>query len=503
MGIRAVERVDVGVPAWWVDGDDEPCVAWLLFRVGIADETLLTRGITRLALQVARTGVRHHGVDVDLVVEGAYSGYHFTGDPDDVAVAVADLSQALVSAPLATTAAGGLHDERLEQARHDLLIVSATTALVAGGLEASLHYGATDYGLLGFDDYGLSSLDEDAVRTWSQRHLVGGNAAMAWSCPLPERWSITLPWGARVPTPRPIPTAMPTPRYVPDHSEGWAGVAFRVGEGLAGPTAARMVVRRLREVTGTMSRQRRSGVTPRLIQTAHPVLDGRIEVWHIACDGRPSEQPSAQLLFDTAWLLADEGTSRRELRGVAADLKAELADGNRVERRALHAAVSDLLDNHQPPDHRQPDLVADLHPEAVRLAWIDALATAVWLVPSGEDAPEGTGPASDELVPMPKKGTRYPALDPADPTELVLGPHVVAEVTSPTTGTVVPFGSCAGLIDLDGGALMIVGTNGDSFVIDPRTLIGGDELVAALHERVPDELEVRSVDPSGGQLDFD
>ena len=93
MGIRAVERADVGVPAWWVDGDDEPCEAWLLFRVGIADETLLTRGITRLALQVARTGVRHHGVDVDLVVEGAYSGYHFTGDPDDVAVVVADLAR--------------------------------------------------------------------------------------------------------------------------------------------------------------------------------------------------------------------------------------------------------------------------------------------------------------------------------------------------------------------------------------------------------------------------
>ena len=128
-----------------------------------------------------------------------------------------------------------------------------------------------------------------------------------------------------------------------------------------------------------------------MVQTAHPVLDGRTEVWHIACDGRPSEQPSAQLLFDTAWLLADEGTSRRELRGVAADLKAELADGNRVERRALHAAVSDLLGSRQPPDHRQPDLVADLHPEAVRLAWIDALATAVWLVPSGEDAPRAPG----------------------------------------------------------------------------------------------------------------
>ena len=78
---------------------------------------------------------------------------------------------------------------------------------------------------------------------------------------------------------------------------------------------------------------------------------------------------------------------------------------------------------------------------------------------------------------MPRKGTRYPALDPADPTELVLGAHVVAEVTSPTTGTVVPFRSCEGLIDLDGGLSMVVGTNGESFVIDPRTLVDGDELV--------------------------
>ena len=65
---------------------------------------------------------------------------------------------------------------------------------------------------------------------------------------------------------------------------------------------------------------------------------------------------------------------------MAADLRAELADGNRIEQRALHAAVTDLLGSGQPPDHRQPDLVADLQPEAVRLAWIEALATAVWLV---------------------------------------------------------------------------------------------------------------------------
>jgi hypothetical protein len=130
--------------------------------------------------------------------------------------------------------------------------------------------------------------------------------------------------------------------------------------------------------------------------------------------------------------------------------------------------MADLLGSRQPPDHRQPDLVADLHPEAVRLAWIDALATAVWLVQPNEDAPEGSGPSTDELVPMPKKGTRYRSLDPAHSAEIVLGEFVVAAVTSPTTGTVVPFRSCEGLIDLDGGAAMVVGTNGESFVLDPR-----------------------------------
>lgn len=502
MRIKAVERVDVGVPAWWVDGDDEPCEAWFLFRVGIADETLLTRGLTRLALQVARTGVRHHGVDLELVVEGAYSGYHLTGDPDDVATVLADLSSALVGAPMATTATAPTHDDRLERARHDLLVTAVTTPLVDGGAGASLHFGATGFGLLGFDEYGLGSLDADVVRTWTDRHLVSGNAVMAWSCRPPERRSITLPWGPRVPTPRPIPAALPTPRYVPRHGEGWAGVAIRVGEGLAGAAAARMAVRRLREAAGPMLPIRRSSVTPKVIMVTHPVLDGRTEVWQIWCDGRPSGEPSAQLLFDTAWLLADEGTSRRELRSVATDLEAELADGNRIEQRALHAAVSDLLDNHPPPDHHQPDQVADLHPEAVRLAWIDALATAVWLVPDEEEAPEGSGPATDELVPMPRKGTRHPAIDPADPTELVLGEHVVAEVTSPTTGTVVPFGSCAGLIDLDGGNSMVVGADGSSFLIDPRTLVDGDELLAGVHQRVPAERHLRAVDPGGGPLDF-
>src|SRR5690349_10195772 len=116
MGMRAVERADVGVPAWWVDGDDYPGEAWLLFRVGIADETLLTRGITRLALQLARAGVPHRGVDGALVVEGACSGYHLTGDPEDIAVVLADLGRALVDPPTGPAAV-----ERLEQARRDLL----------------------------------------------------------------------------------------------------------------------------------------------------------------------------------------------------------------------------------------------------------------------------------------------------------------------------------------------------------------------------------------------
>ncbi len=207
MRIRAVERSDVGVPAWWVDGDDEPCEAWLLFRVGIADETLLARGITRLALQVARTGVRSHAVDLELVVEGAYSGYHLTGDPDDVAAVVADLGRTLITPPVSLSPA-----DRLEQARHDLHLSFAITPLTDGGPECSFHFGATDYGLLGFDELALGTLDEAAVASWTQRYLAGGNATMAWSCRPPDDLAITLPWGPRQPTPRPIPTAMPTPR---------------------------------------------------------------------------------------------------------------------------------------------------------------------------------------------------------------------------------------------------------------------------------------------------
>ncbi|MGZ4707429.1 MAG: hypothetical protein ACXWBN_01650 [Acidimicrobiales bacterium] len=493
MGMRAVERVDLGVPAWWVDGDDEPGEAWLLFRVGIADETLLTRGLTRLALQLARTGVRHHGVDLEVVVQGACSGYHLTGDPDDVAVAITALSRSIVMPPV----------DQLELARHDLIIRSSVVGPAEGGLAASLHFGASGYGLLGFDDYGLSSLDADAVQTWMQRHLVGANAAMAWSCEPPERWSIALPWGPPVPAPRPVPVAMPTPRYAQDDEVGeWAGLAVRVGEGLAGAAAARMTVRRLREAAGTMLRERRTGVTPRLVSASHPVLDGRTEVWLISCDGRPSEQRSSQLLFDIAWQLADEGTTRRELRTVAADVRAELNDGSSRPRRALHAAISHLLDNQQPPDHRQPDLVADLHPEAVRGAWIDALASAVWLVPRDEDAPEGTGPASDSLVPMPRKGTCHAAVDPADPRTIVLGEFVIAEVTGPDTGCVVPFRACEGLIDLDDGTSMVVGTNGDVIVIDPPAWSDGRSLWAELHERVPPERQVRSAVPIGSVLDF-
>ena len=496
MAIDAVERTDVGVPLWWIDGPDETCDAWLLFRVGAADETLLTRGITRLALEIGRLGVAHRRVEIGVLVGGSCSGYHLTGDPEDVATAIADVGRSIAMPAM----------DRIEETRHALVIRSNLVGIAAGGFAASLHFGAGGHGLIGYDDYGLSSVDAAAVTDWMQLFLVGGNAALAWGCEPPPDLSIVLPWGPLVPAPPPVPAAMPTPRCVPtDTADEGASLSVWLADDLTGSAAARAMVGRVRAAAGTIAQRGRGVPVSKARPAIVEVLDGSHAMWVLWLAGVvQADQPTAQLLFDTAWDFADEGPNRRELRAVAADLRAELADEGRLAERARSAAMLELLGSSVGPDDLWPDLISDLDPEDVRQAWIAALDRAVWSVPLGERAPIGAGPWLHELVPMPKKGRRFPPIDRrTDHGELVVSDFVVAEVEDADTGTVVPFSACAGLIDLDDGSSLVYGTNGDMVVIDPAAWVGGDEIIATLHARVPAELQVRSAIPSGGFLTLD
>ncbi|WP_037802263.1 M16 family metallopeptidase [Streptomyces sp. NRRL F-5135] len=179
--------------------------AGLAFRVGAADETYATRGVTHLVEHLA---LHRHGVS-DLHYNGAtattYTLFHVTGTTDEVVGYLNGVCAALRNLPL----------DRLEIERE---ILRTEAAGRGGGANRQLplwRYGAQGYGLTSYAELGTWHLSADAVRDWAATRFTRENAVL-WitSDTVPEGLDLSLPSGPRHPMPV-VTSALPvTPAYI-------------------------------------------------------------------------------------------------------------------------------------------------------------------------------------------------------------------------------------------------------------------------------------------------
>ncbi|QIQ03158.1 M16 family metallopeptidase [Streptomyces liangshanensis] len=201
-GIRLTE-VD-GVRTLLAAGSG-PITAGLVFRVGAADETYATSGITHLVEHLA---LFRHGVS-DLHYNGAtattYTIFHATGTADEVVTYLSGVCDALRDLPL----------ERLETEREILRTEAAGRSYGPNHQLPLWRYGAQGYGLVSYTELGAWHLTADAVREWAATRFTRENAVL-WitSDTVPEGLRLDLPSGPRHPMP-PVTSALPvTPAYI-------------------------------------------------------------------------------------------------------------------------------------------------------------------------------------------------------------------------------------------------------------------------------------------------
>lgn len=185
--------------------------AGLFFRVGVADETLATTGITHLVEHLA---LHRHGVS-DLHYNGAtaatYTLFHVTGTPEEVVTYLNGVCEALRDLPV----------ERLETEREILRTESAGRNRGPNHQLPLWRYGAQGYGLSSYPEHGTWHLGADAVRDWARTRFTRDNAVL-WIIgdTVPDGLDLTLPAG----TPQPLPavtSALPvTPAYINGESGG-------------------------------------------------------------------------------------------------------------------------------------------------------------------------------------------------------------------------------------------------------------------------------------------
>jgi Peptidase M16 inactive domain len=193
-----------GIPVLVAPRSDHRTSAGLFFRVGRADETLATAGITHLVEHLA---LHDHGVS-DLHYNGQtadlFTHFHVEGTEAHVVEYLNGVCAALADLPI----------HRLDVEK-DILRTEATGR--GGGpaaVSALYRYGAQGYGLSAYQELGLPRLDAETVRAWSAQHFTRENAVL-WIAGdgVPDGLRLELPSGRRNPLPE-VTSALPkTPAW--------------------------------------------------------------------------------------------------------------------------------------------------------------------------------------------------------------------------------------------------------------------------------------------------
>ncbi|MET8977716.1 insulinase family protein [Streptomyces sp. NPDC004539] len=462
--------VTQGVPTLYAPGPGSEITAGLMFRVGRADETLATAGLTHLVEHLAlhRLGLS------DLHYNGAtattYTLFHVTGTEQEVVTYLNSVCASLRELPL----------ERLETEKE---ILRTEAAGRGGSSQLPLwRYGAQGYGLTSYTELGTWSLTPDAVRYWAQTRFTRDNAVL-WITGdhVPAGLDLTLPPGTRIPAP-PATSALPvTPAYIrgDDGNVVLSAVVRRSAAAMVfADLFGRALFHDLRQ-EGGYSYQADADYSPR---------DASYATITAYADALPKKQDAVVGGFVDTLARLRAGTitaqeldsSRGRLVKQYDDPGAGLLPGNALslllghpvrsveERRAELAAVT----------------LADVH-EVAQETWANALIQ----VPGRGVDWAGFTPAPQYSTTTPTGGTQHRHLSEPDVT-LTIAPDGVS-LSTPGGPVTVHYAACAAMTTRPDGSRSLTGHDGFSVTIEP-TLYRAvtPDRIAAVDAAVPSHLVV-------------
>jgi hypothetical protein len=427
-----------------------PIRAGLSFRVGFADETLATHGITHLVEHLA---LHRHGV-TDYHVNGATGETmtHFlvAGDGSEVVDYMLGLCAALGDLPLS----------RLD-AEKEILRVEASNKSMSPLHNMPLwRHGARDFGLSSYAELGLRRITADDVAAWSRQRFTRQNAVL-WltSDEIPAGLKLDLPDG------RPMPlvtasSALPaTPAYYPG-PQNYVAAEMLVERSVAASAYAhllqRILHRKLRQEAG-LSYAVEAGYATRDRDTARvlafadmmpeasgTVTNGFIKVLRELADGDIAEPDLAAAVKQYQDHIRKEDRDAGRLPGLAFDHLIGRPYRSAEETGAALDAMT----------------AADVH--AVAAA---AMQTALVMAPQGRRLePLGLEPAPSQSR-FAVRGTSYRSR--LDPDVRVVVADDGVSTTSTFGAATVLFDECALLIRFPDGGRRLIGPDGITVSIEP------------------------------------
>ncbi|MEU7335956.1 insulinase family protein [Streptomyces sp. NPDC007074] len=461
------QAVTQGIPTLYAPRPGE-ITAGIFFRVGRADETLATSGITHLVEHLA---LHHLGLS-DLHYNGTtsntYTHFHVTGTQAEVVTYLNTVCAALRDLPL----------DRLETEKE---ILRTEAAGRGNGPDAQLplwRYGAQGYGLSSYSQLGTWTLTPDQVRDWARTRFTRDNAVL-WitSAEIPAGLDLTLPVGTRIPAPAASSTLPVTPAFI--HGDDGHVVFDAV---LRRSTAAAVFAEVLSRALFQDLRQ--EGGYSYTAQADYRPRDADFATLTAYADALPKKQDAVVGGFVDAFARLRAGrVEQSELDAVRGKML-KMYDTPDLGAAMLPSDALNLLTGHpilSPEEHRAElaaVTVADLR-EVARAAWADGL-----LQVPGRGADWAGCAQAPRYSESAVTGTRHQSLEDERCT-LVIGAEGVS-LTTPGGPVTVRYDSVAAMTTRPDGARSLTGLDGFHLAIEP-TLYRGvtEERIAAVDARVP------------------
>lgn len=445
-----------------------PLVAGLTFRVGRADETLATAGITHLLEHLA---LFQHGLG-DYHYNGAtcsvVTHFHMQGSEEDVVTYLMRVCEALGDLPL----------DRLETEKHILRTESAGRKVGVSDSMPLWRYGAQNYGLVSYEELGLPRLSAEDVRRWAATWFTRQNAVL-WitSDQVPSGLRLRLPEGTRRPVPQPSSALPTTPAYFNERVNGVvfdAVVRRRTAASLFSTVLEREMYRSLREEGGY------SYVTD---TSYDPRGDGFATITALA-DTLPDKQDAVLGGFlDILAKLRVGRIEQADLDSIAARAEESLRHEDSDAAR-LPSAAMNLLTGH--PNLTAEDLldkIRNVTVDDVQAVAVEATNSALLLVPNGLSAEWAGYTGAPTYSTAAIDGARYPSRQ-SDKVGLVVGPQGVS-ITDASHAVTVRYTECAVAMAWPDGGRQLIGLDGIAVRVEPTLYQTHPGLIASIDASLP------------------
>ncbi|MEV6490602.1 insulinase family protein [Actinoplanes sp. NPDC051633] len=453
-----------------------PMHAGLVFRVGQADERLARRGITHLVEHLAlhNIGVADYHYNGATTPEFTY--FHTQGTAADIVPFLTGVCAALRELPM----------HRLETEKEILRTEQSGRGGALGESMAVWRYGARDYGLHGYPEWGLPAIGPEELRAWVAHFFTRGNAAL-WIAgdEVPAGLRLDLLDGPRRPAPAPSSALPKTPAYFRGDAGAvvWDSVVPRSAlSGVFLGVLERAMMRSLRQEQGlsysvTTDYDARADGTALVTAAADAlpekrgaVLGGFVDVLAALRFGRVEENDVRAVVARRC----DELTRAEEQGARLPGQAFALLTGRPLESQSLERVLAET--------------------QAVTARQVAEVAAAAWengllMTPGGRDA-DWTGlTAAPSVSPHLVGGTQHRSLENPD-VRLIVGPEGVAIVDSDGDGTSVRYDSAAVVLAWPDGGRLFIGTDAFTVRIEPTMFHDAARAIPWLDQHIPPGVRV-------------